>query len=81
MRSLLSLDDTNPLIGQERLAAINPKPSPPPDDTMSHLINQLIESHASLIAYVTRLESRITELEARTWWSMLKAQVRSWFKP
>ncbi len=122
MRSLLSLDDTSPMIGQERIAVSNPQPyaaskrpwytfspfrprprgpipvtvteypepslppiiTPPipqlPDDTLSHFVQQLIISQSSLIEYVTRLEARIEVLERRTWWSMLKAQVRSWFK-
>lgn len=73
MVSHLTLNDTSPTIGRGHLVINNPLP---PGSEFLALAN----AHRDLVIYMSRLEDRICILESRTWWSMLKDQIKSWFR-
>ena len=78
MPAHLLISDTQVTIGEERLVAFNPMPelsSLPPLN-----LDDLVAMQAQLVSVIHALEARIVELERRTWWSMLKDQIRSWFR-
>lgn len=73
MPAHLSINDSEPMIGASPLALSNPLPVLEPPRSM-----QPLELFYRLQERIYALEARVTELESRTWWSMLKAQVRTW---
>ncbi len=78
MRSHLSINDTEPTIGEARLTVENPLayvPTKPPAEPSRAM--QPLELFYVLSDRIQALEARIVELEARTWWSMLKDQLRA----
>lgn len=84
-QSHLSLSDSEPSIGASRLNLSNP-PLPPsdsprvePPEPSYNTLDILVAQQEVLVAHIHHLESRIIELEGRTWWSMLVTQVKSWF--
>lgn len=81
MISHLTISDTSLCIGEPRLSISDPHPLP---DLLSPFPLDRIEQ---LEALVNRLmlaldiqNERITILESRSWWSMLKAQIKSWLR-
>ena len=81
---MLSLNDTSAIIGEPRLVLTMPLPTPSMVglytlDSLQSAFGDFASSQTQLIQYVAGLEIRIAMLESRTWWSMLKAQVKSWF--
>lgn len=77
--SNISLNDTSPTIGQARITINNPYPPLPQIHLLDATIDVLLAQQTDLLAYVRRLEDRISVLERRTWWSMLKSQVQIWY--
>ncbi len=84
MPSNLFISDTQATIGEERLSVMNPAYFTPPTHAMpvagplAHL-DDLVEMQSILTARIHALERRIEALESRTWWDLLKSQVKSWF--
>lgn len=82
MISHLTLNDTSPTIGESHLVILNPVPSSKID--LHAAFSELLYNQNNLFIYVNALEQRLKALESRSWWSMLKdqikSQIKSWFR-
>lgn len=78
MISHLTLNDTSPTIGESHLVILNPVPSSKID--LHAAFSELLCNQNNLFIYVNALEQRLKTLESRSWWSMLKDQIKSQIK-
>lgn len=81
---LLSINDTQASIGLQHLQIRQPRYAPtalqPPLLPQQNALDILAAQLDSQLHLIIAMQARIAELERRTWWSMLKDQVRSWFR-
>lgn len=73
-KSHLVISDTEVTVGVERISVNNP-----PNYSDWTQLDDLIAMQTQLVSMVRMLEIRVSELERRTWWSMLKDLVKGWF--
>lgn len=77
MANLSISDSIN--MGEPHLIVSNPAPArvePPPP--LHNTLDLLAAQQDAIVAHIHHLESRIIELESRTWWSMLVDWVCFW---
>lgn len=83
MSSHISLSDTDATIGEAHLAVVNPVHLLPVTESIEDirlLVADLFSNQLAFTQRIHELERRVSVLESRTWWSLLKAQVISWFR-